>query len=80
MERVRKSLRESLSPKQRRGLMHDRFVLLKRERDLNDKERLNLDFGIYDAESPDEAQAKFIQWQNLEKLYRFCSHITGTGH
>jgi transposase len=82
MERVRKSLRESLTPKQRRGLMHDRFVLLKRERDLNDKERLNLDgwtknypelgeayrlkeqfFGIYDAESPDEAQAKFIQWQ-----------------
>ena len=43
MERVRKSLRESLTPKQRRGLMHDRFVLLKRERDLNDKERLNLD-------------------------------------
>jgi transposase len=82
MERVRKSLRESLTPKQRRGLMHDRFVLLKRERDLNDQERLNLDgwtknypelgeayrlkeefFGIYDAESPDEAQAKFIQWQ-----------------
>ena len=82
MERVRKSLRESLTPKQRRGLMYDRFVLLKRERDLNDKERLNLDgwtknypvlgeayrikeqfFGIYDAESPDEAQAKFIQWQ-----------------
>jgi transposase len=82
MERVRKSLRESLTPKQRRGLMHDRFVLLKRERDLNDKERLNLDgwtknypalgeayrlkeqfFSIYDAKSPDEAQAKFIQWQ-----------------
>jgi transposase len=82
MERVRKCLRESLTPKQRRGLMHDRFVLLKRERDLNDKEALLLDgwtknypelgeayrlkeqfFGIYDAESPDEAQAKFIQWQ-----------------
>jgi len=62
--------------------MHDRFVLLKRERDLNDKEALLLDgwtknypelgeayrlkeqfFGIYDAESPDEAQARFIQWQ-----------------
>lgn len=43
MERVRKGLREQLSPKQRRGLMHDRFVLLKRERDLNDKERLLLD-------------------------------------
>jgi transposase len=82
MERVRKRLRESLTPKQHRGLMHDRFVLLKRERALNDEERLNLDgwtknypelgeasrlkeqfFGIYDAETPDEAQAKFIQWQ-----------------
>ncbi|MHB8454011.1 MAG: ISL3 family transposase [Acidiferrobacterales bacterium] len=40
MERARKSLRERLTPKERRGLMHDRFVLLKRERDLNDKERL----------------------------------------
>lgn len=43
LEKVRKSLRESLTPKQRRGLMHDRFVLLKRERDLTDKERFNLD-------------------------------------
>ncbi|OIQ73415.1 transposase [mine drainage metagenome] len=42
VEKVRKSLRESLTPKQRRGLMHDRFVLLKRERDLNDRERLLL--------------------------------------
>jgi transposase len=43
LERVRKSLRESLTLKQRRGLMHDRFVLLKRERDLNDQERLLMD-------------------------------------
>jgi len=43
MERVRKGLREQLSPKQRRGLINDRFVLLKRERDLDDKERLLLD-------------------------------------
>lgn len=42
LERVRKGLRASLTPKQRRGLMHDRFVMLKRERDLNDKERLLL--------------------------------------
>lgn len=38
VEKVRKSLRERLTPQQRRGLMHDRSVLLKRERDLNDKE------------------------------------------
>jgi transposase len=82
MERIRKSLRESMTPKQRRGMMHDRVVLLKRESDLNDMERLTLDgwtknypelgeayrlkeefFGIYDAESPDEARENFIQWQ-----------------
>lgn len=38
LERVRKSFRESLTPKQRRGLMHDRFILLKRESELNEKE------------------------------------------
>lgn len=43
LEKVRKGLREQLTPKQRRGLMHDRFVLLKRERDLNDQELLLLD-------------------------------------
>lgn len=43
VEKVRKSLREQLTPKQRRGLTHDSFVLLKRERDLNDKEALLLD-------------------------------------
>lgn len=43
LERVRKSLREQLTPKQRRGLMDDRFVLLKRERDLTDIESFMLD-------------------------------------
>ncbi len=43
MEKARKGLREQLTLKQRRSLMHDRFVLLKREHDLNDKERLLLD-------------------------------------
>lgn len=43
IEKVRKSLREDLTPKQRRGLMHDRFVLLKRQRDLTDEEAFNLD-------------------------------------
>lgn len=82
LEKVRKSLREQLTPKQRRGLMHDRFVLLKRERDLNDQEALSLSgwvknydelglayrlkedfFCIYDAQSPDEAQARYIDWK-----------------
>ncbi len=42
VERVRKQLRESLPSAQRRGLMHDRFVLLKREDDLTDREALLL--------------------------------------
>lgn len=82
LETVRKGLRERLTLKQKRGLMHDRFVLLKRERDLNDRERLLMSgwtknyeeigmayrlketfFDIYEAHSPDEAQAKFIDWR-----------------
>jgi len=43
LEKVRKSLREQLTTKQRRGLMHDRFVLLKRERDLTPQEVFLLD-------------------------------------
>lgn len=42
MERIRKSYRESLTPKQRRGLMHDRFVMLKRESELSDSEAFKL--------------------------------------
>lgn len=42
VEVVRKSLRASLTPKQRRTLMHDRFVLLKRRHDLTDQEALLL--------------------------------------
>ena len=42
VERVRKQLREALTPSQRRGLMHDRFVLLKRKADLTDREALLL--------------------------------------
>jgi len=43
MEKVRKKLREDLTPRQRRGLMHDRFVLLKREHDLTHAQAFNLD-------------------------------------
>lgn len=82
VERVRKGLRERLTMKEKRGLMHDRFVLLKRERDLTDKDSLLLSgwiknydelgtayrlkeefFGIYEAQSPDEAQARYITWK-----------------
>jgi transposase len=43
MEKARKGIRADLDLKQKRGLMHDRFVLLKRQRDLTDKEAFNLD-------------------------------------
>lgn len=42
MEAIRKSHRAGLEPKLRRALMHDRFVLLKRPRDLGDQEKLLL--------------------------------------
>jgi transposase len=97
LERARKALRENLTPKQRRGLMHDRFVLLKRERDLTDHESLLLSgwirnypelgqayqlkeafYGIYDAQSPDEAQAKYLQWEAslTPEIAPFFSDIT----
>ena len=43
IEKVRKSLRQKLTDKQRRGLMHDRFVLLKRNHELNDEQAFLLD-------------------------------------
>ncbi len=42
VEKVRKSIRQSLTSAQRRTLMHDRFVLLKRQKDLSAKEILIL--------------------------------------
>ncbi len=43
IETIRKDLREELTKKQRRGLMHDRFVLLKRNKDLKTHERIFLE-------------------------------------
>lgn len=42
LEKVRKAQREILDKKQRRALMHDRFVLLKRRHDLDSAEVLKL--------------------------------------
>ncbi len=38
LDTVRKNLRVELTSRQRRGLMHDRFVLLKRRRDISDED------------------------------------------
>lgn len=42
VERVRKALRAELTLHQKRGLLHDRFVLLKRQRDLTEEDRQKL--------------------------------------
>src|SRR5258708_13163000 len=41
-ETVRKSIRASLTPELRKGLMHDRFILLRRKADLNESQQLIL--------------------------------------
>ena len=43
LETVRKGIREKLPPKERRTLMHDRFILLKRYKDLDTHELLVLE-------------------------------------
>lgn len=43
LETVRKGLRAELDAKQRRGLMHDRFILLKREAKLEGLDRITLE-------------------------------------
>lgn len=43
LETIRKQLREGLTPKERRGLMHDRFILPKRRKDLSEMEKITLD-------------------------------------
>ncbi len=43
LETIRKQLREGLSPKERRGLMHDRFILLKRHNELTEMDKITFD-------------------------------------
>jgi transposase len=46
IEQIRKELRAGLDDKQRRTLMHDRFILLKRRSDLSEKDTLILEAWI----------------------------------
>jgi len=43
LETVRKEIRETLSDSQRRSLMHDRYLLLKRPHDLSERDTLILE-------------------------------------
>jgi transposase len=46
LDAVRKSVREGLTPTQRRKLMHDRFILLRRKKDLEPDKKLILDVWL----------------------------------
>ncbi|MFM9281190.1 ISL3 family transposase [Paenibacillus jiagnxiensis] len=46
LETIRKQHREGLSPKERRGLMHDRFILLKRHNELTEMDKITLDLWM----------------------------------
>lgn len=50
MDTVRKQHREGLSAKERRNLMHDRFILLKRKSELNERQALILDTWLKNSE------------------------------
>ncbi len=66
IETIRKDLREELTKKQRRGLMHDRFVLLKRNKDLKPHERIFLD--VWTKQYP-ELGAAYDLKENLFELW-----------
>jgi len=42
LETIRKQLREGLSLKERRGLMHNRFIHLKRHKELTEMDKITL--------------------------------------
>jgi transposase len=66
MEKVRKGLRDRLTLKEKRGLMHGRFVLLKREFDLADKESLLLSGWI---QNYDELGLAYRLKEDFFKIY-----------
>jgi len=68
LEDVRKSIRADLTTKQRRGLMHDRFFLLKREAELKPFERLTLESWTRNFPLLGEA------YQAKEEFFRIYDH------
>lgn len=65
---VRKGIRADLGKKQVRGLMHDRFLLIKRENDLEAFERLKLETWTRNFPLLGEA------WQAKEEFFRIYDH------
>lgn len=64
VEKVRKSIRLSLTQAQRRRLMHDRFVLLKRQKDLTAEEKLL-------------QSTWFANFQDLKEVYELKEQFYG---
>ena len=64
MEVVRKAQREGLEPKFRRRLMHDRFILLRRPKDLDDEQR-------------EVMEDWFVQFPTLKEAYRLKEAFYG---
>lgn len=71
MEKVRKAVRAELTDRQRRTLMHDRFVLLKRLHDLTDEEYLKFSGWAKNFPLLGEAHALkegfFTIWDNTSR-------------
>lgn len=71
MESARKAVRADLSPKHRRGLMHDRFVLLKRRGELTMPEEIS--FSTWTKNFPvlgmayEAKEAFFDLWNNTNR-------------
>jgi transposase len=55
LETIRKDTRSKLSAKSRKTLMHDRFILLKRKHELDERESLILETWICNFEEPGKA-------------------------
>lgn len=68
LETVRKEIRSQLSAKERRILMHNRFILLKRKHDLDEREQLILDTWVNNFEALGKAyhakESFFEIWDN----------------
>ncbi|WP_223869160.1 transposase [Candidatus Enterovibrio escicola] len=68
LERARKAIRSQLTPQQRRGLLKDRFVLLKRKHELSDAEDLRYSGWILNYPEMGEAyelkESFFVIWNS----------------
>lgn len=79
METIRKQLREGLTKQQRRGLMHDRFILLKRYKELTDMDKVTLDLWTKNHPSLGIAyelkESFFALWDSDSRQKAFLKYL-----